>query len=298
MKFVFKSIDPDTVAAYLAFWKMVPQKSSDYSSGVLLCWEKALGYQFAFEESEELVWIRGKHPDEHYLAPVGRWDRGDWKELLTARFGQSAHFRLVPERLVEIWKNQMGKDMEIIEDRGSWEYLHEVNELAELSGNKYMRKRNRINHFIKQTPYRYIPIGKEELPRIAEFQKAWCESYRIFKNADSIENESRGILENILGNWDRLPQMMGGALEVFGRIIAYTIAEEADEKTVMIHFEKASLEYGAAYQVINREFLIHEGSRYVTVNREEDMGDPSLRDAKMSYHPSDFLKKYTVNIKL
>ena len=35
------------------------------------------------------------------------------------RFGQSAHFRLVPERLVEIWKNQMGKDMEIIEDRGS-----------------------------------------------------------------------------------------------------------------------------------------------------------------------------------
>jgi hypothetical protein len=66
----------------------------------------------------------------------------------------------------------------------------------------------------------------------------------------------------------------------------------------MIHFEKADLAYNAAFQVINREFLANECGRFTTVNREEDMADPGLRDAKMSYHPADFVKKYTVRINL
>jgi hypothetical protein len=44
--------------------------------------------------------------------------------------------------------------------------------------------------------------------------------------------------------------------------------------------------------------MLHEGKSYNTVNREEDMADPGLRDAKMSYHPTDFVKKYAVVINL
>jgi hypothetical protein len=292
-------VNLDTINPYLDFWRAAPQKSSDYSAGVLLCWERALGYQFAFEEDEGIVWIKGGSPAEHYLAPVGKWDaHGDWDEIIGARFGRESVFQIVPEKLVDIWRDQLGDAIEAEENRASWEYLHRVPDLASLSGNKYMRKRNRINQFSKQNPYTYIAITGEVIPRIAEFQREWCESYRVFDASGSIEMESDGIIRNILGNWGSLPRMMGGAIEVMGRIVAYTIAEEADDETIMIHFEKASLDFNAAYQVINHEFLLHEGSRYETVNREEDMADPGLRDAKLSYHPSDFVKKYTVRIRL
>ncbi|MDR1133200.1 MAG: phosphatidylglycerol lysyltransferase domain-containing protein [Synergistaceae bacterium] len=299
MRFLFKSVNLDTLTPYLEFWKKTPQKSSDYSSGVLLCWEKAMGYQFAFDEHEELAWIKGSFPDEHYLAPVGDWHvHSDWEGIIRARFGRKAEFRLVPERLLDIWKEQMGEAVTAEENRASWEYLHSVSELAELSGNKYMRKRNRVNQFRKQNPYAYAPITPEWLPRIVKFQEEWRESYREFSGFESIERESEGIISNILGNWERLPQLMGGVIETVGSIAAYTIAEDAGDGTVMIHFEKASLAYNAAFQVINREFLANECARFTTVNREEDMADPGLRDAKMSYHPADFVKKYTVAIDL
>jgi hypothetical protein len=284
---------------YLELWKKTPQKSSDYSSGVLLCWERALGYQFAFDEAEDLVWIRGQRPSEHYLAPVGDWNAfSGWDEIIRARFGPRAEFQLVPEALLEVWRSQMGDRLEVSENRGSWEYLHNVSELAELSGNKYMKKRNRVNQFVKQNQYAYLPITPELLPRIEAFQKEWCESYREFSGFDSISKESEGIVRAILGNWEKLPQMLGGAIETRGRLVAYTIAEAADEETIMIHFEKASLNFNAAYQIINRDFLQHGGSGYKTVNREEDMDDPGLRDAKNSYHPMDFVKKYTVAVNL
>jgi hypothetical protein len=298
VRLLFKSVNLDTIIPYLELWRKTPQKSSDYSSGVLLCWERALGYQFAFEEDDDLAWIRGKVPKEHYLAPVGRWERSDWGDILRARFGSTAVFELVPEALLNIWREQLDDAVEAEENRASWEYLHLAHDLSELSGNKYVKKRNRINQFVKQNPYSYLPITEELLPRIVEFQKKWCDSYRVFSESGSIEMESEGIIRSILGNWPRLPQMLGGAIEVMGDIAAYTIAENVENETLMIHFEKASLEFNAAYQVINHEFLLHEGEGFNTVNREEDMDDPGLRDAKMSYHPMDFIKKYTVSIRL
>jgi hypothetical protein len=298
VRLLFKSVNLSTIVPYLELWRKTPQKSSDYSSGVLLCWKRALGYQFAFEEDEDLVWIRGEVPKEHHLAPVGRWDRSDWGDILRARFDSPAVFELVPEALLDIWRCQLGSAVEAEENRASWEYLHRLEDLSELSGNKYVKKRNRINQFVKQNPYKYLPITEELLPRIEEFQKKWCDSYRVFSQTGSIEMESDGIVRGILDNWSKLPQMLGGAIEVMGDIVAYTIAENVENEILMIHFEKASLEFNAAYQVINHEFLLHEGGGFKIVNREEDMDDLGLRDAKMSYHPIDFIKKYTVSIRL
>lgn len=306
MRLLYKSVNLETMKPYMDLWAKTAQKSSDYSSGVLLCWERALNYQFAFEEDEELVWIRGLYPDqmlppgeapEHHLAPVGRWEQDDWEEIIGARFGDTCEFQLVPEQLANIWSAQMPGAVELIENRASWEYLHHAADLAKLSGKEYVKKRNRINQFVKQNPYEYLPITEELLPRIVLFQKAWADSYRIFNDSGSIERESEGIVRNILGHWSSLPQMLGGAIEVFGNIVAYTIAEAVGDQ-LMIHFEKASLEYPAAFQVINHEFLLRQGEGFETVNREEDMDDPGLRDAKMSYHPYDFVKKYTVRIRL
>jgi len=62
----------------------------------------------------------------------------------------------------------------------------------------------------------------------------------------------------------------------------------------VIHFEKAALkkEYTGIYQYVNQAFTAVLPEQYELINREQDLGDPGLRQAKESYRPVDFVKKY------
>jgi hypothetical protein len=44
-------------------------------------------------------------------------------------------------------------------------------------------------------------------------------------------------------------------------------------------------------------FLAHLTDDYKWVNREQDLGEEGLRQAKLSYNPVDFLRKYRVILK-
>ena len=92
-------------------------------------------------------------------------------------------------------------------------------------------------------------------------------------------------------HWDELG-LRGGAIKLFGRIEAFTIGEPLNDRTALIHIEKANPTIRGLYQAINNEFIRHEFSDYEFINREEDMGLPGLRKAKESYHPDHFAEKF------
>jgi hypothetical protein len=52
--------------------------------------------------------------------------------------------------------------------------------------------------------------------------------------------------------------------------------------------------YKGVYQFINQDFARFLPERFALVNREQDLGDEGLRQAKMTYRPSGFVKKYRV----
>jgi hypothetical protein len=277
-------------------WEETDQQSSDYSFPILWSWAVDYGYQTAIERETGLFWVRQTKPDIYNLAPIGDWHRDTWEQLITERFGKKSEFWLVPERLLEIWKEQFGDKLEAEDERGSWEYLYNINDLAALAGNKYMRKRNRVNQFMRRYDSVYKPITPDVIPEVMRFQEAWCQANDC-SGTSGLLHEHHGILR-ILKHWGEIPHLRGGLLEVNGNIVAYTIGE-ISSKSLIVHFEKASLEYGAAYQAINKEFLVHileEKPGLSVVNREEDMNDPGLREAKLSYLPSGFVKKYHVKI--
>jgi len=90
-------------------------------------------------------------------------------------------------------------------------------------------------------------------------------------------------------------QLCGGIFYIDGQPAAYCLGEElALGMSFVIHFEKAVLaeEFRGIYQFINQAFALILPGKYETVNREQDLGDPGLRQAKESYHPVGFVKKY------
>jgi hypothetical protein len=50
-------------------------------------------------------------------------------------------------------------------------------------------------------------------------------------------------------------------------------------------------DYRGVYQAINNAFIRHEGEGFSFVNREQDMDEEGLRQAKETYNPVGFLKK-------
>lgn len=86
-------------------------------------------------------------------------------------------------------------------------------------------------------------------------------------------------------------------MRVDGKVVAYTIAEKLNDKTVVVHIEKAFSDIQGAYPTINQEFVTNMESSYKYVNREEDLGVEGLRKAKLSYYPSILLTKYGVRLK-
>ncbi|MBE0617666.1 MAG: DUF2156 domain-containing protein, partial [Proteobacteria bacterium] len=65
-------------------------------------------------------------------------------------------------------------------------------------------------------------------------------------------------------------------------------------ETFVVHFEKAEPDREGLAQLINREFCLHGLHGYAYVNREQDLGDPGLRQAKESYNPVFLAAKYRV----
>jgi hypothetical protein len=60
-----------------------------------------------------------------------------------------------------------------------------------------------------------------------------------------------------------------------------------------VHFEKALEEFKGIYQFVNQAFAASLPESYIHINREQDLGDEGLRQAKMTYRPAGFVRKFT-----
>ena len=182
--------------------------------------------------------------------------------------------------------------MRLEEQRSEWEYLYNYNAMASLSGNKMHKKKNLLNQFVKLYDYVYAPVCPNCIGVIREMQQEWCE-WRGCEESPGLTAENIAIAR-VLDQWENLPGILGGSLSVGGKTIAYTVAEDLGNGVVVIHFEKGLDTYKGVYQAINQMFLANT-TGFEIVNREQDMGSPGIRQAKESYNPAGFLKKYRVH---
>lgn len=290
MQLSFEPIDLQRQSAYYRKLSQCAQISSDYSFINLWSWGEEYGLQWAWQEP--LVWIKQTRPTEMLWAPMGDWQSVDWHSVLQAAASCCPNMIRIPEVLLEIWKSRGGRSIEVAEAREHWDYLYDRQELVQLSGNRFHKKKNLLNQFKNKYDTDYLPLGPEMVSQARDMQEDWC-YWRDCEGNDTLAAENAAIAK-VLDNWEQLSGLTGGALSVEDILVAYTVAEVMPDDSMVIHFEKACPDFKGSYQAINQMFLENDRSTCTIVNREQDLGDEGLRKAKLSYNPVDYVRKYRV----
>ena len=178
-------------------------------------------------------------------------------------------------------------------DRDSYDYVYGIDDLADLRGRKFQKKRNHFNRFQAEHPeYTVQPLDGCNMIQAQCMVDEWY--------ACRLREDPHGdyLLENIamaraFRSYGQLA-MEGLVLEEHGRVLAVTMGSKLAENTFDIHFEKAREDVEGAYAAINCEFARYLRLKYPQVrylDREDDLGLEGLRKAKLSYNPCQLLEK-------
>ena len=177
------------------------------------------------------------------------------------------------------------------------DYLYLREDLINLTGKKYQPKRNHINQFKRSYPnYEFVPITEEIIPKCMELESLWKHLNEDEKDKSYIALDAeRQAIQRAFDHYTEL-NLKGGALVVDNRVVAFTYGSPINTDTFDVAVEKADANYIGAYTMVNNEFVKSLPSQYEFINREEDLGIEGLRKAKLSYHPTEILDKYTAKL--
>lgn len=288
----FKDITPADRATITAYTLKSDRRNCDLSFSNLCSWRFLYNTKFAEIDGFLLFkfWAKGELV---YMMPVGE---GDLKAVLYALMkdakeeGQPFCMLGVSETMKNELEEVLPDTFQFRADRDYADYVYLRSNLATLSGKKYQPKRNFLNRFRNQHPdYEYIPITPEHVDECLKLEEKWCLANDCDKQ-EGTGNERR-TLTFALQHFEELG-LTGGMLRVDNRIVAFTYGMPINYETYDVQVEKADTEVEGAYTMINYEFANHIPEQYIYINREEDLGIPGLRKAKLSYHPAILLEKY------
>ncbi|OGQ94063.1 MAG: hypothetical protein A2521_09705 [Deltaproteobacteria bacterium RIFOXYD12_FULL_57_12] len=175
-------------------------------------------------------------------------------------------------------------------DRANADYVYRVEDLAELAGRRYAKKRNRIKQCLASHRCEYESLTENLIPECIALQEEWCR-LRNCPQEPGLCHEFTAIGEAF--TLFREFSLIGGAIRVDGMLRAFAIAEPLRPGTAVWHFEKAMPDIPGLGQLITNWFARHGLAGFEYVNREQDLGIPGLRQAKESYFPDHLVEKLT-----
>lgn len=199
---------------------------------------------------------------------------------------------LLPLHMIEIIEAALPNQMKFIPDRPNFDYVYSTQELIELKGREYHSKKNHLNYFLNHYQYEYVPLTSDMAEAAMQFIKEFNERKNLQnKHERALLEMEEQAMEDVFKNIEKLGYL-AGAILIDGKIEALSIGGYLGKKTVTVHVEKANTEFRGLYQAINNEFCKHVASHVKLINREEDMGLPGLRKAKLSYKPVKLVEKH------
>lgn len=276
--------------------KAQPHYSCEYTFTNIYMWQRVYNTQIA--RFEEYVVARSEMKRLHYLFPAGN---GELKPVIDAILADAEQvgkepvlFSLTKQQVDELEELYPGK-FEFDAPRGEADYLYLTSDLANLPGRKFQKKRNHCSRFERSYPdWEFCEITSEVQDEVCEFNNEWC---RLYDNRgdEGIQEEHRAI-KLACAHYDEL-RLKGGYIKANGKIVAFSFGSPLNDDVFVTHVEKALYDVPGSYNIINREMARHFGNGYEYINRENDLDEEGLRDAKLSYNPVLLEEKYTAELK-
>ncbi len=176
---------------------------------------------------------------------------------------------------------------------GFAEYVYLQENLANLTGKKYSKKRNHISRFDRhyEGSYEYVKIDARDMDEIERVMEIWCEKQDCGPEKPS-SHEKKAVLELLSGTGGI--DYRGGAIRINDRIEAFAIGSKIAEDMAVVIFEKADTEFEGIYAKLNQLYSSNEWGDVKYINRQEDMDKPGLRKSKKSYYPEFMVNNYVV----
>ncbi|MFI3312922.1 MAG: phosphatidylglycerol lysyltransferase domain-containing protein [Eubacteriales bacterium] len=275
-------------------------RGSECSFTNLMLWGK--GYGEIAVIGDFLVQFLKIDGVKYYAFPAGN-PKGDLKFVVDVLLEDAKHYDH-PLRFVGLTcgRKQLLMDtcpeaFQYDTNRNAYDYLYDINRLADLGGKKLQSKRNHCNRFQQNHPDWFTtPITPENLNLCREFAQDW---FAKNEGGETSQEHDFRVEKIAIGRaFDHFLDLGFEGLILFagGAPVAFTMGNPITDDTFDVNFEKAVGEIQGAYPMINREFSRHIRGKYPNIkflNREDDMGLPGLRKSKESYYPDELLVKHT-----
>lgn len=298
MQIDFKPITIDDKEVITSFTLPSPLRNCDLAFSNMCSWRFLYLSEYAVYKNFLLIrfYIEEKNKKRiAYMRPIGNGDFRDALLQLEEDSWQHGHPLLmlgVTPISKDLLEEAFPGEFTYIPERDYFDYIYLREDLATLKGKKFQAKRNHVNKFKKQYAYEYEPLTEKLVPECLDFEAKWYKANRTDDDQEELTDERKSMIF-ALNHFKEL-NLLGGAIRIDHKLVAFTFGSPINQDTFGVHVEKADTDYDGAYSIINQEFASRIPEQYVYVNREEDLGIPGLRKAKLSYNPTILLPKAAV----
>jgi hypothetical protein len=277
----FVPVDLDVKPFMHPHLSLTPDGVSEFTFANLYLFREK--YRYRVSKTAETLIISGENDGKTFFMTPCAVPGGD---VLDDLFKNHNYWKNIsPSVLLPARETLENRHITVAEDRDNFDYLYLRTDLAELSGKKYHKKRNLVNSFTLAFQTREERLDASRTDDAIRVLDNWREDKG--DEGDYAAAREALILRETL-------KLRGSIWYVNNRPVGWCLGESlARGRCFAVHFEKGIDEYKGIYQYINQAFAASLPAYYTRINREQDLGDEGLRQAKMTYRPAGFVEKFT-----
>jgi uncharacterized protein len=288
----FKELEFEDKEVFDEHLRKDPPLISELTFTNLFIWRHKYHPVWRVREGCLLILMRPEGENPFAFFPAGTGDKAEALDYLRSELGrQFERARICRVDEGRAVRYAAPDRFTLDEDRDNSDYVYLTQDLIRLSGNRYHRKKNHLNQFLKNHEFEYLPLNAELVECFLDMQESWCRMRECVEHPGLL-SEDYAVHEALtrFGDLD----FQGGAIVMAGKVEAFSIGEVLNEDTAVIHLEKANPDIPGLYAAINQLFCRHAWAHMKYVNREQDLGVEGLRKAKESYYPHHMVRKFTL----
>lgn len=267
------------------YFKEFPQKGCEMTFTNMLLWGESRHHTFLELDGHLVTSFQKEGEKRLWYPPIGP----DAANLIRTQLHPKDGFGYfyLTEDIAEALKNEF----DVKETPERFDYIFDLNALRTLAGAAYLKKRNFINRCRKSNP-EVVVLTAAMVDECTEVINQWVKEFDR-GNMQSVYDEISAF-RLAMEHFDAL-QLVGVGIRINGHMEAFAMGAPMNDTMFVQHFEKALMTVDGLYPLVSHEMAKAIPAEYTELNKEQDLGMPGLIEAKKSWHPIYFVKKYAID---